>query len=98
MMSESVLTLRNGANPDDLNKLYVRSRDGRLVELRNLVRIQEGGGPSVIDRVDRQRSISLFASLEEKPLGQAVEELNAIARPDICRPTIFPNTGGRLKR
>jgi len=67
------------SNPDDLNKLYVRSRDGRLVELRNLIRIQEGGGPSVIDRVDRQRSISLFASLEEKPLGKAVEELNSIA-------------------
>ncbi|MBU1399402.1 MAG: efflux RND transporter permease subunit, partial [Proteobacteria bacterium] len=67
------------SNPDDLSKLYVRSKDGRLVELRNLVRIQEGGGPSVINRVDRQRSISLFASLEGKPLGQAVEELNAIA-------------------
>ena len=66
-------------NPDDLSRLYVRSRDGRLVELRNLVRIQEGGGPSVITRVDRQRSISLFASLEGKPLGKAVEELNGIA-------------------
>jgi HAE1 family hydrophobic/amphiphilic exporter-1 len=66
-------------NPDDLSRLYVRSRDGRLVELRNLVRIQEGGGPSVINRVDRQRAISLFAGLEGKPLGQAVEELNAIA-------------------
>lgn len=66
-------------NPDDLSRLYVRSRDGRLVELRNLVRIQEGGGPSVINRVDRQRSISLFAGLEGKPLGQAVEELNTIA-------------------
>jgi HAE1 family hydrophobic/amphiphilic exporter-1 len=66
-------------NPDDLSRLYVRSRDGRLVELRNLVRIQEGGGPSVINRVDRQRSISLFAGLEGKPLGQAVEELNGIA-------------------
>jgi HAE1 family hydrophobic/amphiphilic exporter-1 len=73
------LNAEERSNPDDLNKLYVRSRDGRLVELRNLVRIQEGGGPSVIDRVDRQRSISLFASLEEKPLGKAVEELNAIA-------------------
>ncbi len=73
------LNAEERSNPDDLNKLYVRSRDGRLVELRNLVRIQEGGGPSVIDRVDRQRSISLFASLEEKPLGKAVEELNGIA-------------------
>ncbi|TSA45848.1 MAG: efflux RND transporter permease subunit [Deltaproteobacteria bacterium] len=66
-------------DPDDLSKLYVRARDGRLVELRNLVRIQEGGGPSVINRVDRQRAISLFAGLEGKPLGQAVEELNGIA-------------------
>ncbi len=66
-------------DPDDLSKLYVRSRDGRLVELRNLVRIQEGGGPSVINRVDRQRAITLFASLEGIPLGEAMEDLNGIA-------------------
>jgi len=80
-------------NPDDLSRLYVRSRDGRLVELRNLVRIQEGGGPSVINRVDRQRSISLFASLEGKPLGQAVEELNAIAGR-ILPPDYLPKYKG----
>jgi hydrophobic/amphiphilic exporter-1 (mainly G- bacteria), HAE1 family len=66
-------------DPDDLKKLYVRSRDGRLVEIGNMVRIQEGGGPSIINRVDRQRSITLFASLEGIPLGQAMEELNGIA-------------------
>jgi HAE1 family hydrophobic/amphiphilic exporter-1 len=66
-------------DPDDLGKLYVRSRDGRLVELRNLVRVQEGGGPSVINRVDRQRAITLFASLEGVPLGEAMEGLNGIA-------------------
>jgi HAE1 family hydrophobic/amphiphilic exporter-1 len=66
-------------NPDDLGRLYVRARDGRLIALSNLVRIQEGGGPSVINRVDRQRAITLFASLEGIPLGQAMEELNTIA-------------------
>jgi HAE1 family hydrophobic/amphiphilic exporter-1 len=66
-------------NPDDLSRLYVRSKEGRLVELRNLIRIQEGGGPSVINRVDRQRAITLFASLEGMPLGQAIEDLNGIA-------------------
>ncbi len=50
-------------SPDDIGLLYVRSRSGNLVELRNLIRIQEGGGPSVINRVDRQRAITLFASL-----------------------------------
>jgi len=66
-------------DPDDLGKLYVRARDGRLVELRNFVRIQEGGGPSVINRVDRQRAITLFASLEGIPLGEAITVLNGIA-------------------
>jgi len=66
-------------NPDDLSRLYVRSKEGRLIELRNLVRIREGGGPSVINRVDRQRAITLFASLEGIPLGQAIEDLNGIA-------------------
>jgi hydrophobic/amphiphilic exporter-1 (mainly G- bacteria), HAE1 family len=66
-------------NPDDLGRLYVRARDGRLIELRNLVRIQEGGGPSVINRVDRQRAITLYASLEGVPLGEAIEKLNVIA-------------------
>lgn len=66
-------------SPEDLNRLYVRARDGRLIELSNVVSIDEGGGPSVINRVDRQRAITVFANLEKKPLGQAMEELNAIS-------------------
>lgn len=81
-------------DPDDLGKLYVRSRDGRLVELRNLVRIQEGGGPSVINRVDRQRAITLFASLEEKPLGAAIQDLNRIAEK-ILPPDYLPKYRGQ---
>ena len=81
-------------DPDDLGKLYVRSRDGGLVELRNLVRIQEGGGPSVINRVDRQRAITLFASLEEKPLGAAITDLNSIAEK-ILPPDYLPKYRGQ---
>jgi HAE1 family hydrophobic/amphiphilic exporter-1 len=57
----------------------VRARDGKLVELANVVKVEEGTGPSVINRADRQRAITVFASLEGKPLGQAKEELDAIA-------------------
>ena len=67
-------------NPEDIGRLYVRSKDGRLVELGNIVKIQEGGGPSIINRVDRQRAITLFANLEGKTLGQAKGELDAITR------------------
>ncbi|PJC71798.1 MAG: hypothetical protein CO013_12760, partial [Syntrophobacterales bacterium CG_4_8_14_3_um_filter_58_8] len=81
-------------DPDDLGKLYVRSRDGRLVELRNLVRVQEGGGPSVINREDRQRAITLFASLEGVPLGEAMEGLNGIAAK-ILPPDYLPKYRGQ---
>lgn len=73
------LNAADRTNPDDLGNIYVRAKDGRLVQLANLVRIQEGGGPSVINRVDRQRAINIFASLEGKPMGQAISELNAIS-------------------
>src|SRR3989337_3810353 len=66
-------------NPDDIKRLYARSNDGRLVELSNIVRIQPAGGPGVINRVDRQRAVTLFANLEGKPLGEAMSELNAIS-------------------
>jgi len=66
-------------DPSDLGRLYVRAKDGRLVEISNVIDIREGGGPSTIQRVDRERAIMLFANLEGKPLGQAMDELNAIS-------------------
>ncbi|MCX7913517.1 MAG: efflux RND transporter permease subunit [Thermodesulfovibrionales bacterium] len=62
----------------DLQRIYVRAKDGKLIELSNIISLQEGGGSSIINRVDRQRAIILFANLEGKPLGQAKEELNNI--------------------
>lgn len=73
------LTPEDRMNPGDIGRLSVRSKDGRLVELSNIVKIQEAGGPSIINRVDRQRAITLFANLEGKPLGQAKAELDAIS-------------------
>ncbi|MHB8138793.1 MAG: efflux RND transporter permease subunit [Smithellaceae bacterium] len=77
--------IRLRLNPEDresiqgLQRISVRARDGKLVELANVVKVEEGTGPSVINRIDRQRAITVFASLEGKPLGQAKSELDAIA-------------------
>jgi HAE1 family hydrophobic/amphiphilic exporter-1 len=79
-------------DPEDVGKLYVRSKDGRLVELSNIVRVQEAGGPSIINRVDRQRAITLFANLEGKPLGQDKAELN-----DISARVLPPGYSGAYK-
>ena len=79
-------------NPDDIGRLYVRARDGKLVELAGVIRIQEGGGPSVIYRVDRQRATIVFASLEKKPLAQAMAELD-----DISAKVLTPGYTARYK-
>jgi len=77
--------IRVRLNPEDressrgMQRIYVRARDGKLVELANVVKVDEGTAPSVINRVDRQRAITLFASLEGKPLGEAKDELDEIA-------------------
>jgi hydrophobic/amphiphilic exporter-1 (mainly G- bacteria), HAE1 family len=67
------------ASPEDLGKLYIKSRDGRLVQAANIASFQEAGGSAVINRVDRQRAVTIFANLEGKPLGQAKDELDAIS-------------------
>jgi HAE1 family hydrophobic/amphiphilic exporter-1 len=73
------LESKDRMNPSDIGKLYVRAMDGKLVELSNIVTIEEAGGPSSISRKDRQRTIWIFANLEGKPLGEAMQELDAIS-------------------
>ena len=53
------------ADPEAIGGLFVRTRDGDVVELRNLVRIETGAAPSEITRHDRQRSVSITGNLEE---------------------------------
>ena len=67
-------------SPQDLNNIYIRAKDGKLVELSSVASISQGGGPSSIMRVDRQRSMMIFANLEQgKPLADAIKDLNAIS-------------------
>ncbi|MCX8023114.1 MAG: efflux RND transporter permease subunit [Syntrophorhabdaceae bacterium] len=79
-------------NPHDLGRLYVRSKNGSLVKLSNIASFREGGGSSIINRVDRQRAITIFANLEGKPLGQAMDELNSISAK-----TLTADYSGRYK-
>jgi HAE1 family hydrophobic/amphiphilic exporter-1 len=66
-------------NPSDLGRLYVRTKNGDLVELANIIQIEEGGGPISVARVNRQRSMWIYANLEGKPLAEGISNVNAIA-------------------
>ena len=73
------LNPQDRANPSDLGRLYVRTKNGDLVELANIIRIEEGGGPINVARVNRQRSMWLYANLEDKPLAEGIANVNTVS-------------------
>jgi HAE1 family hydrophobic/amphiphilic exporter-1 len=66
---------------EDLLALPVRSRDGRLISLAQLVRVEQGSGPTSINRTRLVRAISIRAL--PKPgvsSGQAMAALERVQR------------------
>ena len=57
------LTERDRADEATIGRLYVPSSRGGLVRLDNLVKINRETSPSRIDRLDRERQVSLRASV-----------------------------------
>jgi len=78
------LTERDRDDPRTLGRLYVPSARGSLIRLDNLVRIKRETSPSRIDRLDRQRQVSLRTSVAPgyamadriEALGRAAAEMN----------------------
>jgi HAE1 family hydrophobic/amphiphilic exporter-1 len=58
------LRLTNGDrnDPGTISRLYVPSSRGGVIPIQNLVALKEETSPSRIDRIDRQRAVSLRAS------------------------------------
>ncbi|MFU8856932.1 MAG: efflux RND transporter permease subunit [Deferrisomatales bacterium] len=65
--------------PGDVERIWLRSRDGRLVDASGFVSVDVGVGPSVINRLDRQRSATVYANLEGLVLGDALPRVRALA-------------------
>jgi HAE1 family hydrophobic/amphiphilic exporter-1 len=76
-------------DPDTIARLYVSRQGGGLVRLDNLVRIVPAQSASRIDRLDRQRQVSLRASIAPGyALADRLEALRAAAA-EINLPTAY---------
>ncbi len=64
--------------PDDLQKIYLRGREGRLVRLDTVARLQPDIGPAVVTRFDLRYSGNFF-STPTISLGDAVSKVQAAA-------------------
>jgi hydrophobic/amphiphilic exporter-1 (mainly G- bacteria), HAE1 family len=85
-------------SPDALANLSVQSARGGLVSLNNLVRVEEGTGPSAIDRLNRQRQVTLTANV--KPGGSqsdVIARMEGFVREIGVDPAYTTGLAGRSK-
>ena len=68
----------------DLQNLQVRARDGRLVPLASVVRVQDLAEPGTLNRFNRLRAITLSAGISPGyTLGQAIQWVQATAKAEL---------------
>ncbi|MBP8003729.1 MAG: efflux RND transporter permease subunit, partial [Elusimicrobia bacterium] len=66
--------------PDVISGLYVPSSKVGLVRLDSVATLVEARGPSQIDRVNRQRSVTITANLQGAPIGYAIDKANEVVK------------------
>jgi len=70
------------STPNDLSRLYVKSTDGNLVQLSNLVTAEEGIVPENFPHFNRMRSVTVSAQLATgKTIGDGVAFLEETVKP-----------------
>ncbi len=75
---------KNRTRPDDLTAIYVRGRDGGLVQLSNLVKIRETVAPKELNHFNRQRAAIISANvMPTHTLGEALDFLESAAQEVI---------------
>lgn len=86
------------ASVEGLQRMIVSSAKIGWVSLDNLVRVEEGTGPSAIDRLNRQRQVSLLANV--KPGGSqasVIQKMNQFVKEINIDSTYSTGLAGRSK-
>ncbi|AKJ28950.1 efflux RND transporter permease subunit [Caldimonas brevitalea] len=68
------------ARPDDIERLFVRGRDGQMIPLSSLVTVKEAVAPRELNHFNQRRSVSLTANLAPGySLGEALAFMDETA-------------------
>jgi len=75
---------KNRERPSDLTAIYVRGRDGSLVQLSNLVKLRETVAPKELNHFNRQRAAIISANVAPGySLGEALDYLEKSAQETV---------------
>jgi len=83
---------------EGLKQMIVSSSKIGWVTLDNIVRVEEGAGPSAIDRLNRERQVTLMANV--KPGGSqaaVIQKMNQFAKEVGIDPSYHTGLAGRSK-
>jgi multidrug efflux pump len=72
---------RDRSRPNDISDIYVRARDGGMVQLANVVDVAEGVSPQSLNHFQRLRAVTVTGQVAPGyTLGQALVEMEATAK------------------
>jgi multidrug efflux pump len=78
------LEAKDRNTPADLTSIFVRARDGTLVQLSNLVKVRETVGPKELNHFNRLRATVLSANVAPGfTLGEALDALDGYAKETL---------------
>ena len=70
--------------PADLRAIYLRSSDGKMIQMDNLIELESSIAPPKLYRYNRFVSATISAGLAEgKTIGQGLDEMDKIAK-EVC--------------
>ena len=91
------VTPRDRANPNDISGIYVRARDGSMVQLDNLLSVHEGVSPQSLNHFNRLRAVKVEAAVAPGyALGEVLTHMHQVAR-DVLPHTVVTDLDGQSR-
>ena len=83
--------------PADLRAIYLRSSDGKMIQMDNLIELESSIAPPKLYRYNRFVSATISAGLADgKTIGQGLDEMDKIAK-EVLDDTFRPSLSGDSK-
>lgn len=70
-----------GFKASDISSIPVKAGNG-LVKLSDVARLQDGVGPVMLRRVDKQESINIAANVTDRPLQEVLNDISKSIKPE----------------
>ncbi|AWB35509.1 efflux RND transporter permease subunit [Orrella marina] len=83
--------------PTDISGIYVRARDGGMVQLDNVARVEETVSPQSLNHFNRLRAVKVEATITPGyTMGEVLDQMTSVAR-DMFPPTVQLDLDGQSR-